>query len=593
MIPILYENTETAFNSMGIGALADTISARVKQELNGKEELEVTYPESGIRFSELQNDRIILAVPEYGKDAQPYRIYQITKPINGIVSVYARHISDLRTFIPVSPFSASSLAETLIQLPLHLEETSPFTFYTDKTVASAFRLDTPASLGSVLGGMAGSILDTYGGEYEFDKYQVKLLSRRGVNNGVTLRYGKNITDLTQDESIDATITGVLPYYKNVDTGELLLLTERILYSPNAGSYPFNRTVVKDFSDRFQEGTPTEDQLRAVAQAYISQSGIGVPSVNLKVSFVNLADFEQFKDFALLERVNLGDTVTVIFEKLGVSATARVVSTTFDSMLEKYISITVGSVKSDLARTLKDIVNSNAEEISVVKNSIPSVVAGAVTSLTNTITGVNGGHYVLNMDANGNPYEILIMDTDDIATAVNVLRINMNGIGFSHSGYNGPFTTAWTIDGQFVADFITAGVFNANLMKAGVLSDLNNTFYLDLTTGEFRSAYTTETRRNLTNLSEQIYASFVFGADGLTIKGTTNSPQGAYVRIAADKQEFHVYDGSNDITALELSATGINTPALVATGDVSATTFTIDPWMWYVDENGLLTLGRKS
>ncbi len=593
MIPILYENTETAFENMGIGALSETISARVKQELNGKNEMELTYPETGIRFSELQNDRIILAVPEFGKDAQPYRIYQITKPINGIVSVYARHISDLRTFIPVSPFSASSLADTLIQLPLHLEETSPFTFYTDKTVASPFQLSQPASLGNVLGGMAGSILDTYGGEYEFDKYQVKLLTHRGSNNGVTLRYGKNITDLTQEESIDSTITGILPFYKNTETGELVTLTEKILYSANADNFPYKRTVVKDFSDRFQEGTPSEEELRSVAQRYISQSGIGVPDVNLKVSFVNLADFEQFQEYALLERVNLGDTVRVIFEKLGVSARARIVNTVFDCIREKYINVTIGSVKSDLARTLKELSDGNAEAIANIRNSIPSAVAGAVSAVTDSITGVNGGHYILNMDANGNPYEILIMDTDDIATAVNVLRINMNGIGFSQTGYNGPFTTAWTIDGQFVADFITAGILNASLIKAGVLSDLNGSFYLDLTTGEFRSAVTDATNTNLTNLSEQIYASFVFGADGLTIKGTTGATQGAYVKIAADKQEFHVQDGSNDITALELSSTGINTPALVATGDVSATTFTIDPWMWYVDENGLLTLGRKS
>lgn len=593
MIPILYESTETEFTTMGLGALAETISAKVRMELNGKNEFEMTYPETGKRFADLENDRIVMAVPERGKAAQPYRIYQITKPINGIVTVYARHISDLRTFIPVMPFTASSLGDTLIQLPLHLEETSPFTFYTDKTVASPFQLDVPASLGSVLGGMAGSILDTYGGEYEFDKYEVKLLTRRGANNGVTLRYGKNITDITQEESIDSTITGVLPYYKNIDSGEMVILPEHILYSANAGNFPFKRTIVKDFSDRFEEGVPTVEELRAVAQQYITQSGIGVPKVSLKVSFVNLSDYDQFSQYALLESVNLGDTVSVIFEKLNVSASARVVNTTFDCLREKYISINIGSVKSDLARTLKDISDSNATTVNEIKNNMASSIETAVANMTNSITGVNGGNYILNIDANGNPYEILIMDTNDINTAVNVLRVNMNGIGFSHSGYNGPFTTAWTIDGQFVADFITTGILNATLIKSGILSDLNNTFYLDLTTGEFRSAVTTETRNNLTNLSEKVYSSFVFGADGLTIKGTTNSPQGAYVRIAADKQEFHVYDGSNDITALELSASGINTPSLEATGDVSATTFTIAPWMWYVDANGLLTLGRKS
>lgn len=484
MIPILYPSNETDFTTQGLGALGDTVSVKIDRVVNGKDELTMVYPSTGIRYADLANDCIIYAQPEYRKDPQPYQIYQITKPLNGMITVYARQVCAQRAaYIPVNPFSAGSAAEAFVKLPNYLAENSPFTFYTTKTTTANFNLTRPASLGKVLGGMEGSVLDVFGGEYEFDKYQIKLLTRRGTDRAVTLRYGKNITSIEQSESYSSIVTGIVPYWEGMD-GTVVKLPETVIEGQYADTYAYRRTIVKDFSDAFDE-QPTVEQLRAKANAYIASSGIGLPSLNLKVSFEHLAQYTGYENLQLLETVNLGDTIHVYYEPLGIEATARIVKTSYDCLNEKYISVQVGSVKSDL----EQVMNQTAKEVSQVKatvtQGIPSAIDAAVEHATEMITGVDGGHYVVNLDANGHPYETLWMDTDDKATATYVIRINKNGIGFSANGYNGPYTNAWTIDGQFVADFITAGTLNAVVIRAGVIADVLSKNYWNLDTGAFR------------------------------------------------------------------------------------------------------------
>ena len=483
MIPILYEANETAFSSQGLGALADAVSVSIQRVLNGKDELTMIYPSNGIRYSDLANDRIVYAAPEYRKGAQPYQIYKITKPMNGLVTVYARHVGSQRTqYIPVMPFSGETLTETLNKLPLNVAETSPFTFWTNKTVTADFDLEKPASLGNVLGGMTGSILDVYGGEYEFDGYTIKLWNKRGTNSGVELRYGKNITDIEQSEDFSGIITGVCPYWQGLD-GTIVSLPENVVEGTYADTYSFRRTIVKDFSEKF-DNQPTEAELRAAAQAYVAQTNLGVPDINLKVSFEHLAQYTGYENLQLLETLNLGDTVSIYYEPLSVSASARIVKTTYNCLEDKYTSVQIGSVQTDLAQVMNNVSNTAAQAKEALTTTIPSAIETAVESATDLITGANGGYVVLDRDANGKPFQILIMDTDDKATATNVLRLNQNGIGFSTSGYSGPFSTAWTIDSNFIADFITTGTLNAALAKIGVLADAAGKNSWNMVTGAF-------------------------------------------------------------------------------------------------------------
>lgn len=450
MIPILYSPTETNFTTNGLGGLADCISCEVTEERNGAYTMQIVYPIDGLHFGDIAHSSIIKAIPSDGATEQLFRVYKISKPLNGKVTIEAEHISYQLSFIPVSPFTASNCAGALSGLVSHSMEANPFTVWTDKETSATYKQTLPASFRSQLGGVQGSILDVYGGEYEFDNYTVKLHASRGADNGVTLRYGKNITDIKQEENIENTITGICPYWTDSDGNTV---TGDIQYAEGADNFPYKRTVVMDFSGDY-ENQPTKAELEAHARSYISSNRVGVPRISIDVSFIALWQTDEYKNIANLERVRLCDTVTVEFEKLGISAKAKVVETVYDVLKERYTSIEIGESRTDLASTLS--------EMQSVVNQAPTegFMRQAINHANSLLSGGLGGHVVINRNANGEPNEILIMDTDDKDTAVNVIRMNVNGIGFSTTGYDGDYTTAWTIDGHFNADFIKAGSINA-------------------------------------------------------------------------------------------------------------------------------------
>ena len=245
MIPILYDSIAD-ISTLGLGALGDTLSCTVNEVRNGKYELRLTYPVSGQRFQDLHPGAVIKATPSKGRQPDLFRIYSITKPLNGIVEVDAEHISYQLSHIPVMPFTAGSCMEALTGLVSNSAEDNPFNVWTDKTTVATYNQTTPASFRSRLGGTQGSLLDVYGGEFEFDRFSVKLWAHRGEDRGVQLRYGKNITDLSQETNIANTVTGVCPYWAGGD-GTVVTLPEKIVSSPTAENFPYPRTIVKDFS----------------------------------------------------------------------------------------------------------------------------------------------------------------------------------------------------------------------------------------------------------------------------------------------------------------------------------------------------------
>lgn len=509
MKPILFANDETDFTTNGLGRL-DCISCNVIEERNGMYELEAEIPISGAHASEIEMLSIIGVIPSDGGSLQPFYVYKITKPISGRFKVYGRHISYRLSDIPCNPFSVesgpSACASTLSGLKNNAIEFCPFNFSTDITTPAAYTQKTPASIRQRLGGVEGSVIDQFGGEFEWDKFDVKLWKARGrlANvTGITLRYGKNITDLEQEEEIASTATGIVPYWIDADGNNLVMLTQnpKVIYTPTAGNYPYHLTEVLDLSGEYQN-KPTEAQIRSAAQAYINKTGFGIPNVSIKVSFVDLWKSEEYKDIAPLEHVKLCDEITVDFSKLGVKATAKVVKTDYDVLKERYNSIEVGNIRTTLAQAVtdreKDIDNEFLQ--SMVKAA--QIVRDATAWLTNS-----NGYVVAVKNQDGSWKELLFMDTNDTQTAINVLRINTNGIGFSTTGIDGPYTNAWTIDGNLVADFMTTGTLNAanvsvinlnasnintgtlnaNLIKAGIISDLAGKFSLNMTTGALSMA----------------------------------------------------------------------------------------------------------
>lgn len=492
MIPILYPPGETSFSGNGLGRLSEAITCTVEEVRNGKYELEMEYPVTGARFGDIRNSCIIWAEPSDAYREQPFRVYKISKPMGGKIKIQAEHISYQLSHIPVSAFTATTAPEALLGMKTNAAEACPFEFWTDKTTRGAFEVLKPSSIRSMLGGTKGSILDIYGGEYEFDRYTVKLYAERGMDRGVTLRYGKNITDITQEENIQNTITGIYPFYRKTgDNGVDIVveLPEKVLHSENAGNFPYKRTVPLDLSNDFDDTPPTEQELRDRANAYITSNKIGVPAVSIKVSFIPLWQTEEYKDVANLERVRLCDTVSVVFPQLHISAQAKVVRTKYNVLAGRYEEIELGDAKSNLGATIRSAIDDVAEISTDDIRDAKSELRKAIEHATELITGGLGGYVVFSRNADGEPEEILIMDEPEVEQAVNIIRMNKNGIGFSTNGIGGPYANAWTIDGRLVADFITTGTLTAVLIKAGILSDVQGKNFWNMETGEFQLAST--------------------------------------------------------------------------------------------------------
>lgn len=351
--PVLYDANEKEFAHGGFGFLSDCIQCEVTEEANGEFELFMRYPIDGIHFEDVNTRCIIKARLDDYRDPQLFRIYSISKPMSKIVTIRAHHISYDLSGVPVSPFSASSAQNALSGLKQNAAVDCPFEFWTDKETTENFIVAVPSSIRSTLGGSVGSVLDVFGGEYEFDNYTVKLYNNRGEDRGVFIRYGKNLLDINQEENVSSVATGVYPYWSDFETGEVLELPEKIINAP--GQYDFIKILPLDASYDFIE-KPTEDELRYFAEKYVSENQIGTPSVSLSVSFAQIANSEEYAHLRLLERVGLFDTISVEFPLMKVSTKAKVVRMVYDILLDKVKSVQVGSLRTNIADTVATLKN---------------------------------------------------------------------------------------------------------------------------------------------------------------------------------------------------------------------------------------------
>ena len=495
MKPILFDGSATNYNTQGIGALSDCISALVTEQRNGIYELEFTYPITGVRYEDITAGRIVVVSHDERKDLQPFIIYRISRPISGVVTVNAHHISYELNNVIVGPYEANNIGTAFDGFHDHAMTDNSFTFWTDKTSAGTFKVTAPASVRALLGGTSGSILDAFGGgEYEFDNKTVKLYQHRGRDNGVTIRYGKNLTDITADTDAGSLYNAVIPYWSNAEDtivyGGIVQgnggITREEIWT-DEGSLPIQdengetitfraslrQVVPMDLSGEFSEA-PTVAQLEARAQTILNNNEPWIPKVNIKIDFIALWQTEEYKNIAPLERVSLCDTVTVQYAELGVDATAKVIRVVWDVLAERYSEMELGDAKTSFA----DVLMANTDER--IDGKIKDLTTytdmeNAIAHATELITGGMGGHIVFLYDANEHPTDMLVMDTDDVSTAVHVLRINVNGLGFSSNGIQGPYTSAWTLDSRFNADFIVAGTMSAARIHGGtlVLGGVNN------------------------------------------------------------------------------------------------------------------------
>ena len=606
MIPILFSSNATDFTTYGIGALADTISCQVTEERNGTYECVLKYPITGRLYSEIQKERLIKAKPNDTSRDQAFRIYRITKPLNGIITVYAQHISyDLasiatpaRDFVPLAPQLAMDHVFADAFTPHN------FTFRTDYAAEKEFAVNRPKSIRAVLGGEEGSLISLWGGEFEWDNFQVIHHQGRGENTGVVIEYGKNLTSLEQDADITSVYTDLLPYAVNSDlegNETVVTLTEQLLPITDT-TLITRKTLVKDFTDSFNtEELITEEALREKAKAYIENNPLGSETPSLTISFEPL--WKQPDYAAILERVSLCDRVTIKHAILGVEATAKVIKTVYNTLAEKYVSITLGSARSNLMDTVADT-QSTLEKTTSKVDRLPTLMVSAIQNATNAITGQTGGYVVLNTASeNGQPYELLIMDAPKIEDAINIWRWNVGGLGFSKNGYYGPYETAITADGQIVADFITSGTLVANIIKAGIIRSSDGSSYWNIETGEIvlKAYATTESLDDAITTVENRAATIESNLNGLTstvtavtkrvtttesdiasLEGDVESIDKnietietniSTIEQTADKIAARVTTNETNISALTVTTNQIETRVSTAEGNISTLTQT--------------------
>ena len=398
------------FDNNGIGKLADAQSCTVTEKRNGSYELKLICPADGIHAEMLEEGNIILAKPSDTMQPQPFRIYKITTPIDGKLEVQARHISYQLNFITVSPFSVTGCVGAMQGLKSHAAYDCPFSVWTDVASSAMFTVSVPASFRNCLGGMDGSVLDTFGGEFEWDRYTVKFHRARGADHNVHIVYGKNLTDFKMEKSIENTITGVHPYWVDNETQAVMELPEKVVMVSRK-SVPYQKITVLDCTSAFQE-KPSEAALREYAQDYIDTTSLTEPEVDIKIDFIQLWNTPGYEDVVQAEQVSLCDTVHVYISKLGIEASSKVTETEYDSLLERYNSITlsnstVNSRNSSLTSSLNSIRNTAtaAYDTAVrVETAVGEQMGGISASIIYDgalFAALFGLHYKNETDSKGN------------------------------------------------------------------------------------------------------------------------------------------------------------------------------------------------
>lgn len=496
MKPILMDKKKTLEElandkTNGLGRLSDCVELLVTEHLNGQYTATMKYPVSGIHFNEIELQGIIKLSANQFDEPQLFRIVNVSKPLNGIVEYELNHITYDLSYTSVAPFTSDYVQATLVALWDNMTGGKSFSISTDINDSThrthKFKNEKPQSCRALFGGQEGSLIDIFGGEYHYDNLKVELLTKRGADHGVKIKYGKNLTDVTQEETNENVYTHVIPYAQ--DSNKNTIIGDTItLFNVEESKM---RILNLDLSDKFQgeNGEETKITVKDVnreARYYVERNNLTEPRVSLDVSFLDLSQTVEYANIAPLETVSLGDTVYVDYPTLGVSAKARVIEYEWDSLRERYNSVEIGDAKARLSTTIADIESKSDTYYSELFNQAvnnKTFLQSAIEHASELLKGAYGGHIVIGTNADGQPNEIYAMDTDDVSTAKKVLRINMNGIGGSTTGINGTYNVAILTEGTINADAITTGKLRAGLIKAGVLSDASGKNYWNMDTGE--------------------------------------------------------------------------------------------------------------
>lgn len=451
MIPILFEATETSFATNGIARLRDCISCVVTEERNGVFECDFEYPIDGAHFEDIFPGRIIGVTHDESGDLQPFDIVSYSKPINGVASFHAVHISYRQSFLTVTGSGISSLADAL-DLLTRATPTNPFTYETDITSSAYFAgaNGTPKTVRELLGGSEGSILDSYGGEYEFDKFSVKLKANRGQIRDFAIRYGVNMTEYTDDADYFGAFNSCVPYWNG--GGETPVIGSRV--DSGLTSYAGRDLCVPlDLSDKF-ENAPTAAQLEAEALSYMLRNQTHLPQQNIKVDFLRLQDYSGYEGFENLLQCNLCDTISVVFPKYGMTGAFKIVRTEFDVLESRYIEMELGALQTSLSEALgisgSDVVISGGGGASFRYGqcSTGASTAAKVVTLSPALTELKTGEVIFVKFTNANSVANPTLNVNGLG-AKNIRRYGTTSPSTSAaSSWNAGSVVALVYDGSY-------------------------------------------------------------------------------------------------------------------------------------------------
>lgn len=366
--PVIYAENATDFFNLGLGTLPDATKVEVTEERNGEFTLSMTYLVDGLRANEIKKNRIIKVDAGHVLKGQRFVIKKINKQLvdrKMQYQVYAEHVSYITNDLQLKPkVSVSGSGDAAIKAwRSNIIDVNPLVVDSDieTNTSTSWTIDKVQSARQALGGVSGSLLDLWGGEYRFDNYHISLKKQRGTVSNTLLSYGRNITDFDQEENITDTYTSVYPYATYTETTEnssdseskLLTLPELTIDSKYVGNYPNRKILPVDLTAKFAAGEkPTEAKLREFAKSYVTANDIGVPKVSIKLSFVDLSQSSNYEALQLLEVLDLCDTVPVRFTKLGVDTKTKVSRVVWNVLADHYTSMELG----DTRYTIGDMIN---------------------------------------------------------------------------------------------------------------------------------------------------------------------------------------------------------------------------------------------
>lgn len=352
MIPILYDTNETAFVNNGICRLRDCISCLVTEERNGIYELDFEYPVTGANYDLIQLGRIVAVTHDDTGDVQPFDIVSYTKPIDGIVTFHCTHISYRQSYITcITPKdSIGTIGDAFLSFENRTTPSNPFNYmwYDLPTqfgyMAAADGL--PHSVRQMLGGMEGSVIDTFGGEFEWDKWNVNLYAARGTVRDFSIRYGVNMLEYEDETDTEGAFSSCVPYWAN---GEEIVIGNR---TTSNGSTVTGRgeCVPLDLTDKF-ESKPTKTQLKNAAKSYMNANNTFLAGQTITVSFVRLQDMGEYADFQNLMTCRLCDTINVIFPDYKTQGQFKIVKTVWNVLEKRFEEMELGTLSTSLSEAL--------------------------------------------------------------------------------------------------------------------------------------------------------------------------------------------------------------------------------------------------